>query len=267
MEDANAISSKQYWHSVWSAAPKHRLPSSLNVGVRDLKALLSRYMGAGADVLELGCAPGKMLAWISCRLGSRISGIDYSERGVDQAHALFRALEVPCDLRCEDVFSTTFVPGTFDCVYSVGLIEHFKDPSELVRKHVELLKPGGAAVILIPDYRGLYGKLQRHFDPDNLTIHNLDIMSKQGLVALVPSDLAGDTRVFRWGKLNPWLVNWNAKWPKLACLVWCLTLNVIGLIQPVRVDRLSPWIVLEIRRAKAGLAEDRSAADRSLAIR
>ncbi len=39
---------------------------------------------------------------------------------------------------------------TFDLVYSVGLIEHFPDKTDIVEAHVSLAKPGGLVLFHVP---------------------------------------------------------------------------------------------------------------------
>jgi hypothetical protein len=38
--------------------------------------------------------------------------------------------------------------------------------------YLGLLKPGGKALIIIPNYGVIYGRLQQYFDPENLALHN-----------------------------------------------------------------------------------------------
>jgi len=218
------------------------------VGTRNLQRLLARHVRPGASFLELGCAPGKMLAWVASELGAVVAGLDYSETGFAWSRALFSRLGLPGDLRCEDVFATTFPTDSFDVVFSAGLIEHFEDPREIVRIHVRLLRPGGTALITVPNYSGVYGRLQRFFDPENLAIHNLAIMELDALSRLAPTDLTEDVRVYADGSLSPWLVNFGRKWPMPFALFGAYLLNAVGILQPVRVPALCPLLVLEISR-------------------
>jgi SAM-dependent methyltransferase len=198
--------------------------------------------------LEVGCAPGKTLAWVGRVLGARVAGVDYSPRGLAISRALLRTLGVDADLRCEDIFSTTFEPSSFDVVFSAGVIEHFEDPRAIVRSHVELVRPGGKAIITIPDYGGWYGRLQRHFDPSNLALHNLTIMDVGALTALAPADLVTQARAYPTGRLSPWLVSFERRWPRLVARMVSHLLNAVGLVQPFEVRALSPTLVLECPR-------------------
>ena len=110
----------------------------LIVSTRDLQRLIARHVRPGQRVLEIGCAPGKMLAWVAAALRGQVSGLDYSRRGLDQALRLFDALHLSADLRCEDLRQTTLPRASFDIVYSLGVIEHFEDPREIVSDHLSL---------------------------------------------------------------------------------------------------------------------------------
>jgi SAM-dependent methyltransferase len=199
-------------------------------------------------VLELGCAPGKILAWVAAGLGAQVSGLDYSERGITWSRKLFDTLAIPADLRCEDVFKTTFPPGSFDVVYSSGLIEHFQDPRDIVHTHVQLAKPGGLALIAIPDYGGVYGRLQGWLDPDNLAIHNLDIMTPSALRRLVPEDVSERARTYRAGRISPWQVSLDRRLPGPVARTLNHLVNGVGLLQPVDIAAVAPLLVLEVRR-------------------
>ena len=40
--------------------------------------------------------------------------------------------------------------GRYDLVYSIGLLEHFPDKSEILAAHIRLAKPGGLILIYVP---------------------------------------------------------------------------------------------------------------------
>jgi len=245
---SDELTSRSHWDDAWVAPPRWRLPSPLFVTTRNMQRLLRPAVRPGMRVIELGCAPGKILAWVAARLGAKVSGLDYSERGIVWARQLFAALALPADLRCEDVFRTTFEPATFDVVYSAGLIEHFEDPRDIVRLHVALAKPGGLAIIAVPDYGGIYGRLQRWLDPANLALHNLRIMNTGALAGLAPHDLSGSVRSYRAGRLSPWQLSLDRRLPRPVGRAAAYTINTVGLLQPADIPPLCPLLVLEITR-------------------
>jgi 2-polyprenyl-3-methyl-5-hydroxy-6-metoxy-1,4-benzoquinol methylase len=227
-----------------------RLPSLLVATTRNLQRLLGTYIRPGMDVLEIGFAPGKQLAYVASVFGARVTGLDSSRRGVGVAKTLFDRLGIEADLRCEDVFSTTLPSNNFDFVYSAGLIEHFDDPRPLVRRHVEFLKPGGTTVMLVPNYRDLYGRLQRHFDPERLAIHNLSLMTCDAMKAQAPADLVSECEATRVGRVDPSLVSLHKRWPaRLANASW-LGVNALGVLQPFDILPFCPWIALRCVRGR-----------------
>ena len=243
----DAKSTMDHWDDAWSVAPRMRLPSRLNVGVANLQRVLARHVRPGSSFLEIGCAPGKMLAWVGAKLGAKVSGLDYSVPGIRNAHKLFETLSIPVDLRCENVFETTFAPGTFDYVYSAGVIEHFDDPREIVARHVSLLKPGGLAIITVPNYGGLYGAIQRSIDPADLAIHNLGIMTPSALRELAPKTGVANAKAYSAGRFSPWIISWSRFLPGPVAKIAAISGNALGLLQPFDIDLLAPMLVLEIR--------------------
>jgi len=250
VQNINEKTTQKYWEDVHSSHPRLRLPSNFIVSTRDLQKLLTSYIKPQMHVLEIGCAPGKQLAYVGKILKAKVSGVDFSERGINSSQQLFEVLGIEGDLRCENIFSTSFKPDSFDLVYSRGVIEHFDDPTAIVRRHVELLRPAGIALIIIPNYHGIYGRLQSYFDPENLLNHNLNIMTSNALIKLAPDDLIDELHIFPYGRLNPWLINFNKKWPPLIAKAAHFFLNFIGMLQPFEIKLLCSTKVLKLVRTR-----------------
>lgn len=240
------LSSVDHWDSR-KGDVRARLPSRLNVGVRDITDLLRRHVRPNDRVLEVGCAPGKYLLWCAVIGQADVSGIEYAPKSHQQTVDLFRQMDVPADLRREDFFASTFYPASFDMIYSLGLVEHFTGEKlrEVVRRHVDLLKPGGTALIVVPNFSGWYGMLSKWIDRAIYETHNINMMNVEAMLALAP---AGTTaNAYRYGCLSPWTITYGAPKGWLAKLVM-VAINTIGLLQPVKIKALCPWLVLEIRR-------------------
>ncbi|MCA9422240.1 MAG: class I SAM-dependent methyltransferase [Nitrospira sp.] len=250
MANEGQMTTQTYWERVHAGQPRMRLPSLLRANTKNLQRLLRTLVVPGMNVLEIGFAPGKQLAYVAKILGAQVTGLDFSVQGVSFARTMFEHLGIPADLRCEDVFNTTLSAKTFDLVYSVGLIEHFDDPRTLVRRHVEFLKPGGTALILIPNYRNLYGHLQCYFDPENLTIHNLNIMTCEALKALAPVEMLSELETKRVGRIDPSQVSPHKKWPAPISKFFHHVFNAVGVVQPFDVQALCPWIAMRAVRAQ-----------------
>ena len=242
------LSTIEHWDECWAGDIRLRLPSPFVVSTRNLQRVIRPHVRPGDRFLEIGCAPGKLLAWVAAALGAEVSGLDYSTRGLATARRLFSALQLTADLRCEDLAENSLPRASFDVVYSAGLIEHFDDPRVVVRQHVDLVKPGGTALMTVPNYRGVYGRLLRYFEPDLLSIHNLEIMTVEALAALAPDEGVGEVRAYPAGRISPWQTNLARRWPAPVALGISHLVNAVGLLQPFDVPPLCPMLVLEIKR-------------------
>jgi 2-polyprenyl-3-methyl-5-hydroxy-6-metoxy-1,4-benzoquinol methylase len=237
-----------HWEAAWSQRPRLSFPSGVDVGTRNVFRLLRRYLRPGIRYVEVGCAPGKILSWVARETNAPVCGIDYSPTGAETARWLCSSLGVKADIRCEDALNSSFERASFDLVFSCGLIEHFEDPAPMVAAHVQLLAPGGTALIAVPNYSGIYRKLQAWCDAENLAIHNLAIMSELGMQALAPALSDVSSRAFYFGSFSPWLISLPARLGRTGKAVsWGL--NFVAHLQPVDMKALCPLVVLELKRA------------------
>jgi cyclopropane-fatty-acyl-phospholipid synthase len=76
-------------------------------------------LGAGMQVLDLGCGWGEALRFAAGRYGVSGAGVTVSEQQVGLARELCRGL--PIDIRLQDYREAT---GRFDRVFSIGMFEH-----------------------------------------------------------------------------------------------------------------------------------------------
>lgn len=231
-----------HWDDGWDVRPSTRFWSPFDPATSDLHRLLKRHIAPGADVLEIGFAPGKTLAWVALKRGAKVSGIDYSPRGTAAARDLFERAGLAGDLRTEDAFHSSFAPNSFDCVYSVGLVEHFDDPRAIVAAHVALARPGGTIVILVPNYGGRIGRLQNRLDPENIAIHNLAIMRPKALAALFDPAQVRSATGFKYGRLTLWGLSLPRAMPARLALALQRGFGLARNLVPVRVTPASAFI-------------------------
>jgi hypothetical protein len=113
----------------------------------------------------------------------------------------------------------------------------------MISKHVDMLKPGGVAIITVPNFgRGIYGWLQQRLNRETYELHNTSIMSETGMVQLAPA--GGSALSYAYGRISPWVLSWE-KLP-LGKII-CNGANAIALVQPQHIKALCPWLVLELR--------------------
>jgi len=238
------LAGKDHWDRREGGA-KPRLPSKLNAVVGDLLALIDPLVTPGSRVLEIGCAPGKFLLWCALAKQARACGVEYADNSHKMTVQLFADANAGADIRKEDIMQTSFEPGSFDVVYSFGVVEHFTDPRPMVKKHVEMLRPGGKAIITVPHFGGGYGWLAQRMGRENYEQHNVSIMSERGMLGLAPE--GAQARSYAYGRLSPWQLPWD-RFPRPVSRLACYGLNAIALLQPIEIKPLCPWLVLEITR-------------------
>lgn len=112
--------------------------------------LFDRYeIKTGQKFLDIGCGRGEFLrGFIAC--GVKGYGVDRS-----------RAAEKYCpdaELTTADLENDRlpFADNFFDVIYSKSVIEHFHYPERLVQEMYRVLKPGGLAITLCPDWEFNY---------------------------------------------------------------------------------------------------------------
>ncbi|MDN3517666.1 bifunctional 2-polyprenyl-6-hydroxyphenol methylase/3-demethylubiquinol 3-O-methyltransferase UbiG [Aquisalimonas lutea] len=97
----------------------------------------------GRDVLDVGCGGG-ILTEALAGCGARVTGIDLSAESLEVArlHALETGAEITYrDIAVEDLARE--VPGSFDVVTCMELLEHVPDPESVVAACTRLVRPGG----------------------------------------------------------------------------------------------------------------------------
>jgi SAM-dependent methyltransferase/uncharacterized protein YbaR (Trm112 family) len=95
---------------------------------------------AGLTVLDAGCGMGRHARLMSDRAGVVVA-MDFSQ-AIDQAAT---NLEGRPNVACVqgDVLSPPFADGTFDFIYSLGVLHHLTDTQRAVQRLAAKLKPGG----------------------------------------------------------------------------------------------------------------------------
>ena len=103
----------------------------------------------GKLVMDAGCGTGRH-SMISAKFGAEIVGVDLSE-SVEVAAKVTESIEKAHIIQT-DIYKLPFKEGTFDFVYSIGVIHHLPNPQEGFRSIVSVTRKKGLV------YAWVYGR-------------------------------------------------------------------------------------------------------------
>ena len=127
----------RWWDENGPQRPLHELNPARLGYVRDRVTL------RGASVLDVGCGGG-LLSEALAREGAQVTALDLSPDLIEIAklHLLESGLKV--DYRLQSVESLAeSMPGAFDAITCMEMLEHVPDPGSVLTACEKLLKPGG----------------------------------------------------------------------------------------------------------------------------
>lgn len=116
-----------------------------------LRPLFDRIVeeaGENGRLLEVGCGMGTDLLQLA-RAGLDVTGVDLTESGIEMAKRRFNLYAEKADLKVADAENLPFEDGTFDVVYSFGVLHHTPDTKRAIGETFRVLKEGGKAFIML----------------------------------------------------------------------------------------------------------------------
>ncbi|MEW6161362.1 MAG: class I SAM-dependent methyltransferase [Verrucomicrobiota bacterium] len=102
----------------------------------------------GKQVLEIGIGNGADGAMFALN-GAHYTGVDLTEAALEATRRHFEVLELPGNFQRENAERLSFADGSFDWVYSHGVLHHTPHPAQAIREVWRVLKPGGRAIIML----------------------------------------------------------------------------------------------------------------------
>ena len=183
-----------------------------------LSKFINKYQKSGErySIIELGCGGSSYLPYLVKKYNNlQIFGIDNSLRGCKLAVIGIDGGLSSVNIVCGDIFQCPLTSEKFDIVFSVGLIEHFNDPCKVIEKHVDLLKPGGLLICVVPNVFGLQGKIYglKLWIPEGLPpkylkgwIWGMKCISMEDLETWLADNGLKDIKVEPIGGINPFLI-------------------------------------------------------------
>lgn len=98
----------------------------------------------GKKVLDIGCGLGRMLEYFKNR-GGRAYGLDLAPSAIEESRKK-GFMVVTADAR-----ALPYKDNAFDLVFSLGVVEHFRETLQAIREHVRVCKKGGIVAVIVPN--------------------------------------------------------------------------------------------------------------------
>jgi methionine biosynthesis protein MetW len=101
-------------------------------------------------ILDLGCSSGRLGAALKSRQQAEVVGIELDPEYAREASSRLDEVVVAS---LEDDSTAADRLGEFDCLIAADVLEHLRDPWSTLSRFTELLRPGGTAVVSLPNVR------------------------------------------------------------------------------------------------------------------
>lgn len=102
----------------------------------------------GRDVLEVGCGTG-VHARLLASAGARVTAVDLTPTAVRLTRRRLALAGLDADVREADAESLPFADGSFDFVWSWGVIHHSERTDRVVAEIARVLRPGGRVALMV----------------------------------------------------------------------------------------------------------------------
>lgn len=153
------IESNKLWNYQWRIFSQ-KIYLKINKGV--IKEILKITNGdlRGKKILEVGAGSGSDVIDLTKR-GAQCFALDFSKESINICQKLAKQERVDIKAILADCRQIPIESDYFDLVFSVGLVEHFKDPIPVLREQLRVLKKGGFLIIDVPQKYNLYTIVKR----------------------------------------------------------------------------------------------------------
>lgn len=251
MAKSKILTQEKFWDQIWGSYPLPQVFKGKNnlYYVERLDDFFHKHLPENKqyEFLELGCAPGRWMHYFHVEFGYATSGLDSSQTGMEVTKRNLELLNVNANLYFGDVLNYSF-DKKYDVVFSIGLIEHFNPPTEIIEKHINLTKEGGYTVIAIPNIKySLYYYLQKIVKKEVLENHVLlnkrelqEFFNQQSIIAC---QYVG---VFNLFLLN---IEQNSLWFKIICHTEGIAEKILRLLKITNDSHMfSPYIFIILKK-------------------
>lgn len=152
---------KEIWDNIWGKDTKYNTSKFRKRTSEKVERITNKSNFNNSNILEIGCGDGLVLEKFSEIYNDiNTTGIDISEYAIKSA--INKKIK-NSSFEIGDARNLKINDNIYDLVYSIGLIEHFKefeDVMKCIEEKKRVLKKGGIAVIMVPNKLS-FGRTQR----------------------------------------------------------------------------------------------------------
>ena len=129
----------RFLSEAWFAQPE---------GAQPFSALIPYDELAGKDVLEIGCGTGVHTRLLAAA-GANVSAVDLTPTAIELTTRRLQLAGLVADVREADAESLPYPDGSFDFVWSWGVIHHSADTQRVIAEIARVLRPSGRLSLMV----------------------------------------------------------------------------------------------------------------------
>jgi 2-polyprenyl-3-methyl-5-hydroxy-6-metoxy-1,4-benzoquinol methylase len=115
----------------------------------DSLAKIARQIAPGTKVLDIGCALGELGRYLTEKKQCLVDGIEKNPQAAAIARAFYRQVW-ESDVESTDL-TDVLIYSRYHCIVCADVLEHLKNPGQLLKQLSTFLEPDGRLLISIPN--------------------------------------------------------------------------------------------------------------------
>jgi 2-polyprenyl-3-methyl-5-hydroxy-6-metoxy-1,4-benzoquinol methylase len=138
--------------SMWNRLAKTYDTPGVSLGENDLKIIehAKKYLNSGSIVMDYGCATGSIAIELA-GIAEAVYGIDFSAKMIEIAERKAGESNLAnVHFLKATIFDDKLEEGSFDLILGLSILHLIKDPTLVVTRINQLLKPGGIFISATP---------------------------------------------------------------------------------------------------------------------
>ncbi len=143
-----------YYHSLWGKHLHHGYWITGKETKEEAQLALTKHLvemaniKSGKKILDVGCGFGASSIYLAKNYNADTIGITISSIQVDLAQKAAAQAHVGSRFLLMDAEAMTFEPNSFDIIWSIESISHYKNKEIFFRNTAQLLKQGGTVAVI-----------------------------------------------------------------------------------------------------------------------